>query len=70
MNNNNKFLEKRKKQIMLGIHDQLGRITINDIYNNNKIKLTFDSISNTLDSGKVVSIRKSAFNLFNHYINR
>jgi ArsR family metal-binding transcriptional regulator len=69
MNNNKKFLEKRKRQIILGIHDQLGRITINDIYNNKKIKEKFDSISKTLDCGKIVSIRKEAFNLFNDYIN-
>ena len=67
---NNKLSEKRKKQILLGIHDQLGRITVNDIYYNHKIKEKFDSINNTLECGKVVSIRKAALDLFNDYINR
>jgi len=69
MINNHNFLEKRKKQILIGLHDQLGRITINDIYKNSTIIRKFNNISNILDKGKSVSIRKEAFSLFDDYKN-
>jgi LAO/AO transport system kinase len=66
---NDNLLDKRKKQVLLGIYDQLSRITINDINKNTKIKEKCNNIRRTLDAGKSISIRKEAFSLFNDYIN-